>query len=339
MRKIISDLLASDPALEVVGTAANGAVALKQIAALEPDVVTLDVEMPVLDGLQTLEKIMQEKPLPVVMLSSLTEAGAETTIKALQKGAVDFVPKPSGITTVDLEKLRSNLINKVKIASQVKVSSRLTGWGELRLFRQPKERRSEQPLQKLVLVGASTGGPKALNELLSRLPGGLPAAFLVVQHMPAGFTRSLAERLDQNSQLRVKEAEEGERVVAGSVYIAPGGYHLQVEQPLAAGSELRLHLKRSEPVNGHRPSVDVLMLSAAKLKGFDLIGVILTGMGHDGCQGMRALKERGARTIAEARDTAVVYGMPRAVVEARLADRVVPLPFIASEIIHMTNEK
>lgn len=332
-------MLATDPSFEVVGTASNGAVALEKIAALKPDVVTLDVEMPVMDGLKTLEKIMQEKPLPVIMLSSLTQAGAEITVKALQMGAVDFVSKPSGKISLDLNKVRDDLISKVKTAYQVKIRPEFTELNSLCSLRRMKKRCGRQAPRKLVLVGTSTGGPKALNELVSRLPGGFPAALLVVQHMPAGFTRSLAERLDQNSEIRVKEAEDGERVVAGTVYIAPGGYHLRVKQPRLDRSELLISLDKSDPVNGHRPSVDVLMLSASKLKNHDLIGVILTGMGHDGCTGMRALKERGAQTIAEDQATAVVYGMPRAVVEAQLADRVIPLPFIASEILHMLNDR
>lgn len=341
MRKIISDLLAEDPSLQVVGTASNGARALQQIKALDPDVVTLDVEMPVMDGLTTLEKIMQQKPLPVIMLSSLTQSGAEITVKALQKGAVDFVPKPSGQISLDLNKVQGELISKVKIASCARVHRSFAGQFSPNLFGHAKKAKKKRELcspQALVLIGTSTGGPKALNELLPKLPGDFPAAILIVQHMPAGFTRSLAERLDRNSKIYVKEAEDRERVVAGTAYIAPGGYHLQVGQA-STDSAVRLYLDKGDLVNGHRPSVDVLMLSASKLKGHKIIGVILTGMGHDGCEGMCALKKKGADTIAEDRTTAVVYGMPRAVVEAQVVDRQIPLPLVASEILSMLRAK
>lgn len=338
MRKIISDLLAEDPSVQVVGTASNGVVALQQITALDPDVVTMDVEMPVMDGLTTLEKIMQQKPLPVIMLSSLTQAGAEITIKALQKGAVDFIPKPSGQISLDLDKVQGELITKVKIASCARVHRGFAGQFAPNLFRHAKKKRGFCSPRTLVLIGTSTGGPKALNELLPKLPGDFPGAILIVQHMPAGFTRSLAERLDQNSEIHVKEAEDREKVVAGTAYIAPGGYHLQVGQ-VGSVCDLRLYLDRGDPVNGHRPSVDVLMLSASKIKGLSTIGVILTGMGSDGCEGLCALKKGGAQTIAENRTTAVVYGMPRAVVEAQAVDHLLPLPLIASKILSILRAK
>lgn len=339
MRKIIADLLTSDPVLEVVGTAPNGAVALKKIPLLNPDVVTLDVEMPVMDGMATLENIMKKRMLPVVMLSSSTQRGAEITIKALQNGAVDFVPKPSGTVSLDLNKVKDELIKKIKIAAMAKVRSSLIRESEVTEVGRNKKLISRMAPQTLVLIGASTGGPRALNEILPRIPGDVQAAFLVVQHMPRGFTRSLAVRLDQNSELRVKEAEDGERVVAGTVYLAPGGYHLQIHQCGKAGREIYLRLDTQAPVNGHRPSVDVMMHSAAELQGRRLVGVILTGMGHDGRSGTRMLKEKGAQIIAEDKTTAVVYGMPKAVVEANLSDCVAPLQLIAQKILGMLKAK
>ncbi|MDH7576741.1 MAG: chemotaxis response regulator protein-glutamate methylesterase [Bacillota bacterium] len=336
MRKIISDLLETDPALKVVGTARNGEDALKKISELSPDVVTLDVEMPVIDGLVTLEKIMQQKPLPVIMLSSLTQKGAEITIKALQKGAVDFVPKPSGTISLNLAKVKDDLIGKVKIAATVKVQrTPVPGPGKSppTLFHSTVQ----TVPRKLILIGTSTGGPKALNEILPKLPKNIPAAVVIVQHMPAGFTRSLAERLDQISEIRVKEAEDRERVVSGTAYIAPGDYHLLVERISPQHSDPVLRLSKDPPVNGHRPSVDVMMQSAARANGWELIGVILTGMGHDGREGIRAIKEKQAKIIAENETTAVVFGMPKAVIEAKLVDRVLPLHAVAPEIIHLVN--
>jgi two-component system chemotaxis response regulator CheB len=319
MRRIISDLLTEDPSLQVIGTASNGVMALQKIEALNPDVVTLDVEMPVMDGLTTLKLIMQQKPLPVIMLSSLTQAGSEITIKALQEGAVDFVPKPSGNISLDLKKVQNELIAKVKIASCARIHKSLVKKNIPGLFSSFQKKKEPDFPRTLVLIGTSTGGPKALNELLPKFPVDLPAAILIVQHMPAGFTRSLAERLDQNSAIHVKEAEDKEIVVAGTAYIAPGGYHLQVRQN--SDCTIRLHLDESDPINGHRPSVDALMLSASKIKGHNIVGVILTGMGRDGCEGICALKEKGAYVIAEDETTAVVYGMPKAVVEAQVVDR------------------
>lgn len=341
MRKVITDLLNSDPSINVVGTARNGIDALKKIDELHPDVVTLDIEMPVMDGLTTLEKIMQEKPLPVIMLSSLTQADAEITIRALQKGAVDFVAKPSGTISLDLAKVKGELISKIKIAATVEVSKALKREPVANcdlsesLTKSIVTTRKVQETNKLVLIGTSTGGPQALHAVLSKLPEKIPAAIVIVQHMPPGFTRSLAERLDQIAEIHVKEAEDRERVVAGTAYIAPGDYHLVLECSSPKKTELLLRLNKDAPVNGHRPSVDVLMKSAARIDCCDFIGVIMTGMGHDGREGVRALKEKQAKIIAQDASTAVVYGMPKAVIEANLADHIVPLPLIAQEIVRL----
>jgi len=338
MRRIISDLLNSDPELEVIATARNGKEALEKVAQLRPDAVTLDVEMPVMDGLTTLKELMKVCPTPVVVLSSLTQEGTEITVKALQLGAVDFVPKPSGSISLDLQKVKEELIQKVKVAARVRPSP----LHPPRLALSPSKRKEEGlkqlPPKKLVLVGTSTGGPRALSEVLTKLPGNIPAALLIVQHMPAGFTRSLAERLDHLSELRVKEAEDRERVVSGTAYIAPGDYHLKVEAVPPSRQPL-LRLTKEPPVNGHRPSVDVLMKSAAQAGCWELIGVVLTGMGSDGCDGMREIKAHHGKTIAEDESTAVVFGMPKAAIEAGVVDRVVPLPLIAKEIVKMLEEE
>lgn len=334
MRKIISDLLSTDPVIKVIGTARNGMEALQKLYELSPDVITLDVEMPVMDGLATLEGIMRENPRPVVMLSSLTQKEAEITIKALQKGAVDFVPKPSGTISLDLIKVKEELINKVKMAAQVKVSKTKI-FEPMYPIKKTKSFDVNSP-RKLVLIGTSTGGPRALNEILPKLPKKFSAAVIIVQHMPAGFTRSLAERLDLISEIRVKEAENGEKVYSGTAYIAPGDFHLLLDDYDSLSKSLILRLSKDPPVNGHRPSVDITFQSAAKCD-CELVGVILTGMGHDGREGIRAIKKKQARTIAEDKSTAVVFGMPKAVIEENLIDRVLPLPLIAPEIVKMVN--
>lgn len=340
MRKVLSDLLSSEPSINVIGTARNGIDALKKIHKLHPDVVTLDIEMPVMNGLTTLERIMQEYPLPVIIVSSLTQADTEVTIKALQRGAVDFIAKPSGIVSSFVD-MKDELINKIKVAATVdmdKAISRenmVTCRQSVTVERCFNPTRKDQVTKKLVLIGTSTGGPQALQAVLPKLPKRIPAAIVIVQHMPPGFTKSLAERLDQISEIHVKEAEDGDRVIEGTAYIAPGDYHLIIEPLRIQNKELMLRLNKDAPVNGHRPSVDVLMKSAARIAWCELIGVIMTGMGYDGREGVRALKERQAKIIAQDASTSVVYGMPKTVIEASLADYVVPLPFIAQEIVRL----
>jgi two-component system chemotaxis response regulator CheB len=319
MRRIISDMLSKDGEIEVVGTARNGAEALEMVRRLNPDVVTMDIEMPVMDGLTALQHIMAESPRAVVMLSSMDKRQADITFKSLDLGAVDFIPKTGGSLSLDLEKESEGIISKVKAAAKARIIPR----------RAPG---SVQPTSMttlsgdwIVLIGSSTGGPKALPEVLSRLPANLPAAVLVVQHMPEGFTRSFAERLNWVSALEVKEAEEGEEIKKGKVYIAQGNKHLTLK-----GN--RLHLDDGPKVNFVRPAVDVLMRSVAPHYGPRTVGVVLTGMGSDGAAGMQLIKQMGGKTIVQSEETCVVYGMPKAVVELNAADRIVPLEDIAQAI-------
>lgn len=343
MRKVIADLLDQDPDIAVVDTARNGREALEKVEALSPDVVTLDLEMPVMDGLACLQALMERRPLPVIMLSSLTHAGAEATIRALELGAVDVVAKPSGAISLDLHKVAGELVAKVKAAARARVERRP---GFTRPSRShagsapvpprpmadghPAVRRADlrtggarRPMRDVVLIGASTGGPRALQAVLAPLPADFPAPVLVVQHMPPGFTRQLAARLDQLCALRVVEAHDGMRLEAGTVYIAPGDYHLI----LTPGPGPVACLTQDPPRGGHRPSVDVLFASAASVPGLRAHLVVLTGMGSDGVWGARLLKERGqvGTVIAEDASTCVVFGIPRALIEAELADHVVPL--------------
>lgn len=341
MRKVISDIINSDPAMQVVATARDGMDAIKKVHQLHPDVVTMDVEMPHMDGLSALEKIMKSHPVPVVMISSLTQAGQEATIRCLSSGAIDFVPKPSGHISLDMNRVKDDIINKIRMAARAKsmISKqaekvyrselpKLSGWRRL------NKSASMNRINKMVLIGTSAGGPKALHQVLPYLPADLDAAVLIVQHMPAGFTRSLAERLNHLSAVKVKEAEHGELIQAGCAYIAPGDYHLRVQNQSAAQG-LLIELNQSPPRNGHRPSVDTMFESVADLPGLQTVGVIMTGMGNDGTSGLKRLKEKGTKVLAEDQSTCIVYGMPRAAVEAGVVDRIAPLHSIADEIIKM----
>lgn len=323
MRRVISELLAADPELEVVATARDGMEAVEKAAALRPDVVTLDVEMPRLDGLAALERIMAEAPCPVVMVSSLTQHGAEATVRALALGAVDVVPKPSGPISLDLHMVRDELVRKVKVAARVSRDRlRVPPAGRVS---PPPGRVSPPPatppppprreLSALVVIAASTGGPGVLYRLLGALPGTLRAAVVVVQHMPPGFTRALADHLDQVSGLTVREAETGALLRDGLAFVAPGGRHLVVEP----GGRLRLD--EGPPRHGVRPAADVTMESVPAPLARNAVAVVLTGMGMDGARGAKALKERGAEVWIQDEASCVVYGMPRAVAELGLADR------------------
>lgn len=328
MRRIISDLL-TEGGIEVVGTARDGLDALSKAAELQPDVITLDVEMPNLDGYGTLRELMVRRPVPVVMVSSLTRAGAEATIRALALGAVDFVAKPSGSISLNMHVVGSELLAKVRAAAGAtpryrRVVADLPVLQRDQSGVQPGSRRVSQ---QVVAIGCSTGGPGALHQLVPRLPASLPAGVVVVQHMPPGFTQSLARRLDEISALMVREAEEGDLVESGLVLLAPGGMHMLV------GADGRISLSDDPPLHGVRPAVDKLLGGVVARWGRHALGVILTGMGHDGARGVAALKKAGGFAIAEDASTCVVYGMPRAVVDLGLADQVLPIQDIAGAIV------
>ncbi|WP_028611018.1 protein-glutamate methylesterase/protein-glutamine glutaminase [Paenibacillus harenae] len=429
MRKFISDLIVQDPQFSIVATAVNGMEAIEAVREWKPDAVTLDLEMPVMNGLEALQLIMKQNPTPVIMLSGISEDHTRETIKALQYGAFDFIRKPSGVFSNDIEHVREALLEKLRIAvmtkryqpalsikeetkrrgdqpglaapegfdaarkpvqpinppptgqySPVRERSlpysqpdrdKQAGAGSASLspakpnksksgteapktlpasrskpeVREAKPKHAEppspslnaidsqaKPFKHIVAIGTSTGGPRALHEVITALPGDFPAPVLVVQHMPPKFTKSLAQRLDSFSEMRVVEAEQGERVSAGVVYIAPGGFHLELTKD-AAGYAIQLTEQPQR--NGHRPSVDVLFESLLGCKELKRHAVIMTGMGSDGAKGMRKLIDHGVdSTIAEAEESCVVYGMPRAAVEAGCVNKVLPLQRIASQIVH-----
>ncbi|MDM7999142.1 MAG: chemotaxis response regulator protein-glutamate methylesterase [Dehalococcoidia bacterium] len=336
-RMVISRRISLDPGIEVVGVAYDGVDALEKVKTLKPDVVTLDVEMPRMDGLTTLSRIMSECPTPVVMLSRLTEEDAEVTIKALEAGAVDFFLKPSMVDKGGLSNAIAGLNDKIKMAGRVDISrvvrtlrrgtSRYRG-GEPLLPASTKTG-GPRPQKNLVIIGSSTGGPKALCEIVPGLPRDLPASILIVQHMPMGFTRSLARRLAQISQVDVREAVSGDKIRQGQALVAPGNYHM-----IVAGFE-EVGLTQEPPRNGVRPSIDVTMESAAASGAYHCIGVVLTGMGSDGKNGAAAIKKSGGVVIAQDEPTSVIYGMPRSVAECGCADKVLPLHAITQEIIEL----
>jgi two-component system chemotaxis response regulator CheB len=329
VRQALTRMLAA-PDIRVVGTAGDGYEGLEKIVDLRPDVVTLDVKMPRMDGLEALQRIMKECPTPVLLLSSLTREGADVTLRGLELGAMDFVDKSSVQGSMNLLSLTDELRAKVRALAGVP-RSRLVSLAPV-LVAPPPPLRSLHAARhaQVVAIGTSTGGPPALQAIIPRLPVDLSVAVLVVQHMPVGFTRSLAERLDQRSALPVREAEDGENVVPGSVLIAPAGRHMKVRK---RGGQVKVLLDDEPHSALHRPSVDVLMASVARAYGSQALGVVLTGMGSDGVEGLRAIREAGGRTLAESEETCVIYGMPKAAAEAGVVDRVVTLPRMADEIL------
>jgi len=356
MRKMISDMISEVPQFQVIATAKNGKDAVEKVKELNPDVVTMDVEMPEMNGLQAVKAIMEEHPVPIIMLSSLTEAGAKETIMALEFGAIDFIRKPSGSISLDVYKVSSLLAEKLKVAVGTKVR-KIEAAPSRPLFRpaQPAMRppgqvaKPEKPkapdlpersssashkFTQIVAIGTSTGGPRALQQVLSGIPEQFPAPILIVQHMPPNFTKSLAHRLDTLSPIHVVEAEDGTVVHSGTAYIAPGGYHMSLLHE-STGS-YRIRLTKDEPRNGHRPSVEVLFESLLPFKELTRHVVIMTGMGSDGARAMQTLKAAGVEsTIAESEETCVVYGMPRAAVELNCVKYVLPLPEISEKLIHL----
>jgi len=327
MRKAISVMLESDPEIEVVATARDGAEAIEKIKALKPDIVTLDVEMPRMDGLTALKIIMRDCPLPVLMVSSLTTEGAEATLEALKLGAVDFIPKQLSYVSLDIVKIKDELIQKVKSISNSKFVRR-------KIYKYEIESVGEQkfkPVQRefeLVAIGVSTGGPLALQEVLSKIPADFPSGIVIAQHMPPNFTRLLAERLNSVSEIEVREANDKDVVRSKCALVAQGGKNLIFERN--GGNKIVRIVDFPDTL--YKPSVDLMMSSAADIFGDKVLGVIMTGMGKDGLEGLRRVKEKGGYVIAQDEETSVVWGMPKAVVDAGLADSILPLDKIGEAI-------
>jgi two-component system, chemotaxis family, protein-glutamate methylesterase/glutaminase len=339
MRKALSTMLAGDPDIQVVGTARDGEEGLEKIRLLKPDVVTLDIEMPRMDGLTALRHIMMEMPRPVLMVSSLTTEGAEATLKAMELGAVDFIPKQLSRVSLDIVKIEGELRAKVKNVANRRIRPlRLQRKVELVAPPVPVDRRSvdaalfkKSPLRDVVAIGVSTGGPPAIQKVLSKLPADFPACILIAQHMPKAFTGPFAKRLDAVCQVTVKEAEPGDRIQPGMVFVAPGGRHLVIDQKVS-----RIDLQVSdEPREAlYKPSANVLIGSVARGVGRRGVGVILTGMGSDGLEGIRELKKKSGYILAQDDASCVVYGMPKAVVDAGLADEVLDIENMSQGIMN-----
>jgi two-component system chemotaxis response regulator CheB len=329
MRKLIPALLEQDRNIHVVGTAMDGAFALTKIQELRPDAVTLDLEMPRMDGIETLREITRHYQLPVVVVSAHTREGAAATFKALHMGAFDFVAKPKDVLELGIQTIATELIGKIKAA----VASPMCRRPVVQVAASAPKSALKHPVgpaSKVVVVGLSTGGPNTLEALLSQLPADFPAAILVVQHMPTGFTETFARRLNQSCSLEVKEAQSGDLIATNRVLICPGGFHMRIRRmPLGD----IVVISGDATVNSHRPSVDVLFRSAAQEFGANAIGLLMTGMGEDGAEGMGALQAAGALTIAQDEASSIVFGMPRAAIERGYANYVVGLNHISETLV------
>jgi two-component system chemotaxis response regulator CheB len=343
VRKIASDIIDSDSGMEVVATASSAEIAMKKIDKFKPDVITMDIEMPGMGGIAAISEIMSTRPTPIIILSALAKRGAELTMQALELGAVDFIPKPTSSLSGGITDIARVLVEKVKEASKISVKE----------IEKPAEKYSNKKLQgetepeegislngksqrksanfDLVSIGTSTGGPIALRTMLTQLSANFPVGVVVVQHMPPVFTKAFANRLDTLCKIKVKEAEDGDLILPGKVLIAPGDFHMTVTK---FDTEPKVILKKWKPVSGHRPSVDVLISSVAREYGNKAIGVIMTGMGKDGAEGMSELKKRGGYVIAQDEGSSTIYGMNREVIRNGDADEVVPVYDIPGRIMN-----
>jgi two-component system chemotaxis response regulator CheB len=332
MRRMVSDIINMESDLEVIDTARDGEDLLNKLKTKIPDVITLDVEMPKLNGIGALKKITEAKiPVKVIMLSSLTKDGAEITIECLQNGAVDFVQKPGGSISLDINKVREELVNKIRVAKRVANRARVSRTSVASTEQVKITKISSKAVGKLeaIVMGASTGGPKALYEVVTKLPEKIGVPVFIVQHMPVGFTKAFAERLDKFSKIKVVEATQGQKIENDVVYIAPGGYHMEIN------NNRTILLTQDPPIWGVRPAVDKLFISAANIYNGKLLGVILTGMGKDGSKGVIEIKKHGGYNISEDESTCTIYGMPKAAFETNMVDEVVPLYNVTERIVNV----
>ena len=336
IRSLLKEIINSQKDMEVVGLAPDPLIAREIIRNENPDVITLDIEMPKMDGLEFLERLMRLKPIPVVMISSLTERGSETTMRALELGAVDFIAKPKIDLQSGLQQYSDDICDKIRAASKARIhalAKSLVSPSQNTNVVLPLLKNRITSTEKILVLGASTGGTEALKDVLIHLPPDCPG-IVIAQHMPEGFTKSFAERLDGLCKISVKEAENGDRILPGHAYLAPGHSHLLIKR---SGANYVCELSQAAPVNRHRPSVDVLYRSAANNAGNNAIGVIFTGMGKDGAAGMKELHDAGAHTFAQDEASCVVFGMPREAIAQGGIDEIVPLPQMAKRILEHLN--
>jgi two-component system chemotaxis response regulator CheB len=336
IRKLLEKFLSASPDIEIVGTAADPYIARDKLVQLKPDVMTLDVEMPRMDGISFLEKVMQHMPTRTIIFSSLAKAGSETYFRALEAGAIEIMEKPSIDVTQSMETLAAEIIEKVKLVSKARIRAPLKVVGTVSA---PVAKSASTALAKtthqLIAVASSTGGTEALKVFLAGMPANIPGT-LVVQHMPPGFTKSFADNLNKMFPFEVKEAQEGDKVVPGRVLIAPGNYHMELYRN---GAYYHVKLHQEAPLHSVRPAADYMMKSVAKFVGKNACGVVLTGMGKDGAEGLLEMKKAGAYTVAQNEETCVVYGMPQAAVNLGAADRVLPLDKIAGDLLAKISAK
>lgn len=341
MRNIIADMISENKNIEIVGRAKNGQEAVEMNLQLKPDVITMDVEMPIMNGLEALKKIMADRPAKVIMVSSLTTEGAKETIEALNSGAYDFVSKPSGQISLDIRKVKEELTQKIlssvdaniKILKENSIESGIDkNKIKLKKFIKEQEFKLSSEKERVVAIGISTGGPKALQTIIPMLPEDIDAAIIIVQHMPPKFTKSLADRLDVLSNVKVKEAEDGDIIKKGVVFIAPGDYHMIVSDERGVK---QIKLNQNPPCTGHRPSANIMFDSVADVYGKNAIGVIMTGMGGDGAEKLKKIRDLGGRTIGQDKDSCVVYGMPRVAAEMGAVEFVEELEKIPEKILEL----
>jgi two-component system chemotaxis response regulator CheB len=337
MRKIVSDMINSEIDMEVIDIARNGKDLIDKIGKLSPDVITLDVEMPIMDGISALREIKKEHyNIPIIMLSSISQRGTALTMECLETGAFDFISKPSGAISLDINKVKNELVEKIRLASE-KNNIKASPIDSKKFQSSPGikkvAKKNFNSKVEAVIIGASTGGPKALYSVITEIKKNIGVPIFIVQHMPVGFTKAFAERLNSNSAIKVVEASDYDLVEKDVVYIAPGGYHMEV------GADKRIHLNTEPSVWGVRPAVDKLFISAAKVYGSNLLSIVLTGMGKDGALGTVEVKKCGGITVSEDKSTCTIYGMPKATYETGMVDYVIPLDEVSSLIHRIVSER
>jgi two-component system chemotaxis response regulator CheB len=324
MRRIISDIISKEEDIKIAGTAQNGKVGIDKAITLKPDVILMDVEMPEMDGITAVKKIMKENPMPIIMLSAYTKEGSQKTIEALAAGAIDFIAKPSGEISADMSTIREELLKKIRSASKAKaIKTEIVA---------TKKYRFNATRKKIISIACSTGGPQTLERLLKELPANIPAPILIVQHMPPDFTRSLADRLDKMCEIRVREAKNGDHLTDGVALIAPGGMHMTVEEE---NKEPVIRINKGIPELGVMPCANKLFRSIAPIFKENIICVVLTGMGNDGTDGAKEIRAVHGTIVAEAEESCIIFGMPKEVIKAGLADEIVTLDKMAVELIQL----
>lgn len=326
MRKVLSDILSEDPEINVLETASNGDEAINKTSLLRPDVITMDVEMPKLDGINTVKRIMKNYPTPIIMISAYTKKGAYKTIEALEAGAVDFVEKPGGTISLKIRNVKQEILEKVKIAKDVNLP------GLKRKNSKIKWSNLKTEIKTLIIIAASTGGPQSIYVLLSQLPKNFPSSIIIIQHMPEGFTNAFAKRLNEKCKIKVKEAKNDDTLKEGEALIAPGGFHLELD------NNNKIKLNKKFPFHGIRPSADITMSSASDAFNGKIIGIILSGMGKDGSIGIRNIKRKGGIIIAQNKESSIVHGMPKAAFDTGFVDHVLPLSKITSKLSEIVSD-